>query len=162
MHVAFPGGTGGAAAAADIWHTKVRAGAAFTASAFVAALAANYSLIQLLNPVGSGVTLVIYGAISTVSLTSRPTIREYDTALTTLDMNGVNLLRGGAAGLGAVRTEQAAAVPGSRTNSTDALANTPIYWPFPWLGQLSAGEGIVFCGSAVNSQVSANIWWYEE
>src|SRR5574341_814744 len=97
MRVFFPGGSGGAAAA-EIWHTKLRAGAAFSLGHDLGTVAGSYSWVQLLNPALSGVTAVVYAVMGHAQGPTIIDLREYDTAATNLVGVGQNCLRGGAAG----------------------------------------------------------------
>src|SRR5574341_1772108 len=54
MHIFSPGG-GGSGAAAEIWHTKRRTGAAFSRGHEEGTTAGTFSWIQILNPAASGV-----------------------------------------------------------------------------------------------------------
>src|SRR5574341_1564834 len=100
MRVFFPGG-GGAGAPSEIWHTKVRAGAAVSRGHEEGTTAGTFSWIQIRNPAASGVQVVVYAWFLSAQ-TSGNIIdgREYDTAGATLVGAGVNLLSGGAAEIG--------------------------------------------------------------
>lgn len=133
----------------------------------VGPLAANYSYIQLWNPIGSGVSLILQRLIQTriVSGTSGLTyLIRYDTALTSLAINGnnkdFNIAVGG--GKGQVRYEQNAALLGTvlsyfqnSEQPTEILKDTNKPYILP------EGKGIVVAPNSVQFGIRAHFEWKE-
>jgi hypothetical protein len=148
--------------ASEKWLSYIQAGQAFAFAASLGPTAGVISHVQLFNPVGSGKTVLVRRAFSSlVTSTDTINLNLYNTALATDVGAGLNLLSGAAAGQAHVR---------SGTNATQLGTNfaqlyTAIAQPQPfgpdWLCQLAAGQGVLVCGSAVNTWAVASFYWVE-
>lgn len=156
--------TGGAvqvSTSTELWLAEIRAGRAFSGGQGLVASVGNFSELQLFNPVGSAITIVVRSIILTVGAASGADIRQHNTALATLQFNGRNLLSGGAAAIGEIRSATPAAQDGTRIGLVNAPAQTPLY-PVPdWYIELGAGEGILLSSDQTNASVSAIFSWRE-
>lgn len=121
----------------------------------------QYPHIQLLNPAASGVQILVDLFYYSNNTTGAIDIRHYDTALTTLIMNGRNVDAGGDAGLGEIRRQTNASILGTQWTVQRVLAG--VYAKFtmssPFL--LDAGEGIVVVNDVVNTVVWVTFQWRE-
>jgi hypothetical protein len=143
------------------WLSELRAGRAFGGSAQSTAVAANFSHVQLFNPVGSLITIIARLATVSLAATQNVGIGIYNTALTTLSGNGLNLLSGGAAAVGEVRTQVNGAALGTFIYLLDLAANDPKDFAAEWLLELGAGEGMIITGGVVNISVRGSFLWME-
>jgi len=143
------------------WLSELRAGRTFGGTGLVAALAANVSIVQLFNPVGSLVTVIVKLITVNIQVQVSGGVTLYNTALTTLVGNGANLLNGGANSVAEVRTIQTGGALGTFIASYDLIANTPIVFGGDWLVELGAGEGVTFQPGAVNFASRASFLWME-
>ena len=156
-------GTGGTPTVStqDRWYAEVRAGRAYHRGTTVAPAAAEFGEIQLLNPAASGVNIIVKHTISNLGVAGQIQCREFSTALLTLAGLGANLLFGGAAGLGAVRTAVPLAADGTLV-STYAAATSPATVPIPdWFYELGPGEGILFVAGTVGISIACAYHWIE-
>lgn len=156
-------GTGGAitVTATEVWLSEIRAGRAAIGGAYQAAVAAQLSHIQLLNPVGSGKQILMRYLIVSALNAQALNIRRYDTALTTDSGSQANLLLGGAVPLGQVRTQTNAAALGTSLGSFYLPASTPVPLAPDWIAELSPGQGILFAGTVVNLDLAVTYFWRE-
>ncbi|MBI4488747.1 MAG: hypothetical protein HY694_06645 [Deltaproteobacteria bacterium] len=69
----------------------IRAGRAFAYGQVTGISTGKYSQIQLFNPVGSGVTIIVRQVQAFMIDNNRFTLKTYDTPLETLLVNGRNL-----------------------------------------------------------------------
>jgi len=144
-----------------LWLDALRDGLAFAHGKLVAALAANFSEVQLKNPAASGVIVLVYkinvGAPAGVTVQ----LRRHDADLATDAGAGTNLQIGGAAAAAHVFTDQLAAASGTLISELHRPTNTdPQRFP-SWCAELDAGEAIVITTDAVNQAVSAEFFWIE-
>src|SRR3970040_1377450 len=145
----------------DFWFTSLRASQAFIRGGKQGTGGAVFNEVQLLNPAASGVSIIVYrlkvGAPTSGSIQTR----VHNPALATLVGTGINLLQGGAAGVGEVRTASPAAADGNlvseihRPNSADYDASPPWHWELP------AGTGVLFTTSGQAEEISAEFYWVE-
>jgi len=154
--------TGGtiAVTGVDRWIDDIRAGRAFAAGGNEVG-GANMSFVQLMNPAGSGITIIIKALILCPTVTSINHIAVHNTALTNLLDNGVNLLSGGSDGLGEIRGQQSAVALGTRFMQIPLLDDRPYIVPGSWFMELGAGEGIVMNQSFSGVDGIANWHWIE-
>jgi hypothetical protein len=156
-------GLGGAltVTATETWLSEVRAGRGFVMGGVQAAVAAQQSHVQLLNPAGSARTLIVRGIVASSGGADVLRIARHDAALATLLGAGVNLLRGGTAGLGEVRTAANAGLLGTTEFRVNILAGTP-FIPVPeWYCELDPGEGMLVGLETVAIALFTNYLWNE-
>ena len=145
----------------DWWLNELRAGRAFSGGGSLGVSAGNFSQIQLLNPAASSVTVIVHRIRANLSLAGNIEVRTFNTALTTLAQNGVNLLAGAAAGAGAIRTSQPAAQDGTLVRTVRGVAGEGAEVVDTWDWELGAGEGIIVTASATAIEIFAAFWWVE-
>jgi len=143
------------------WLSEIRSGRAFAGSATLAALAANFSHIQLLNPAGSVITIVTRLLTLDLVVVGSAGVGTHNTALTTLAGAGANLLSGGAASVGEIRSQTDVAQLGTYLSTYDLLASSPIHFGGEWILELGAGEGIITSPGAVNVANRTSFLWIE-
>lgn len=148
-------------ASTDLWLAEIRAGRAFTAGATVAASVGNFSELQLTNPLGSSVRVIIRAAILSVGAATRVQVRTHNPALVTFVKGGTNLLSGASAGQGQLRSAIAAVQDGTIVGEIDMLAATPFSVVPEWYFELPAQTGVLVVPSLVNTSVSALFMWRE-
>lgn len=148
-------------ASTELWLSLLRAGNCFSGYAVAPAVAAQLSIAQLFNPVGSGKEILVRLIFGNAAGAMGFTLATYNVALAALDGNGVNLLSGGAAGVGELRHSSNAAVLGTgfgfmRVPNVDGRAVGG-----DWIIELAPGKGIAVNGGAVNIQIEAWFMWAE-
>lgn len=143
------------------WLSEMRAGRAFASGALIGPTAANNSHVQLFNPAGSQITVIVRSVIGGPSANDLMLFRTHNTALTTLVGNGVNLLSGGAAGVAEVRTLDNAIVLGTGFGSFRALANDSKQVGPDWIIELGASEGLATSPATLNVGNATTFFWLE-
>lgn len=143
------------------WYSEIRRGRAFCNSTQVAAVAATYGHIQLFNPAASGVLIIVRAIITSFTSAQKSFVGIHNTALTTAVNNGVNLLNGGAAGLGAVRTQTNATQLGNLIARAIVPANDAYTYALDWFMELDAGEGCIATLDNQNVAMDATFFWIE-
>lgn len=156
-------GLGGAitVTATEVWLSEVRAGRAFILGGTQPAVAASFSEVQLFNPVGSGVQVLIRALTTTVNVATGVSLREFNTGLATLVSAGRNLLQGGAVSVAELRRAAPAAQDGTLAAGFDVDANISRDISQEWLYELGAGEGVLLAHDTVNAQLKAIFMWRE-
>lgn len=144
------------------WLYEVRNGRAFMAGAQLGGTAAEFGMWQLFNPAGSGITIFINRIWARVGATMNVELFSFNTALTTLRMNGANLQNGGAAGLGQLRNQTNVAKLGDIIGSVYCITDENVPWPGEWLGVLEEEEGVQVTATVVNLAINANFLWSEQ
>ncbi len=145
----------------EYWLDHLASSRAFSRGSLVAALAANFSEVQLINPAASGVVVRVYKANVGATVGLSVQLRSHGANLATDAGAGTNLDLGAAAGAAHVRTAQVGAADGALISDLHRPTNTDVD-RFPlWLAQLDAGEGILITTDAVNQAVSAEFFWIE-
>ncbi len=147
--------------ATERWLDEIRAGRAFSRGAFLGASVGNVSMVQLFNPVGSGVNVIVRLLIVSVDATGFAQVYQYNTPLTNDSGAGVNLLSGGAAGQAHVRNQVNAVSLGTLLHNIPILANTPIIPVADWFMELGPGEGVHVHTALQNVGTSGNFQWLE-
>ena len=145
----------------DFWLNEIRAGRAFMSGTAIGASGGNYSHLQLFNPVGSGITIIVYAIFVSTLSAGRVHKRTHNTALSSLSQTGTNLLAGQSAAIGEIRSESPAALQGTRVMDFSTLAQTLQEITRGWTFELGAGEGVLVVPNAVNVQIEANYYWIE-
>jgi hypothetical protein len=147
--------------ATERWLSEVRSGAAFIGGAAQGGAGGVYAQVQLLNPAGSGVTVLLRSILASSDAACRIQVGKWDTPLTALEHQGRCLLAGAAAGAGAVRTASAA-LPAADWGFNAYLNTAVPLFPVPeWFYELGAGEGVVVVSASVNVGLSASFAWLE-
>ncbi len=140
---------------------QVSQGLVFHGRTNSAALAANESHVQLFNPVGSAITVLVDRAtvISTVAQVIRLT--HHNTALTFSLDAGLNKDIGGAAPVGQLRTQQQSGFLGTEALQviTDQSGYRDFGIIFPIL--LGAGEGVLLVPTTQNVGLFVMYEWRE-
>ena len=143
------------------WLNEIRAGRAFIRGAAVGASGGNFTEIQLFNPIGSGITIIGHRLLFSSGATEEVRLTTFNTALATLVGAGINLLAGGAAGVGEVRSAVPAAIDGTLVMPVNVLINTPVTVIDDWFFELGAAEGIITVPNVVNTSFRATYMWIE-
>jgi hypothetical protein len=143
------------------WISELAAARCFALGTFLAASAGNFGEIQLFNPVASGKTIDIYRGIACNQATNAIRYRLHNTALATLVGTGVNLLSGGAAGVGELRTNSPAALDGTQILIANVINFDPYGQAQVWLARITAGLGFLVTTNVVNDGLTANFYWNE-
>jgi hypothetical protein len=147
--------------ATERWLSEVRSGSAFIGGAAQGGAAVVLAQVQLINPAGSGVTVLVRSILVSSDAACRIQIGKWDTPLPTLEHQGRNLLAGAAAGVAAVRRDSAA-LPGADFGFNAYLATAVPLFPVPeWFYELGAGEGVIVLSASANVGVSASFAWLE-
>jgi len=141
-----------AVTATELWYANLRGGRCFVRGVNLVASPGNFSEIQILNPVGSGVQAIVRAFIPSQGANSNMESRRFDTALVTDVGTLFNLLAGGAASACHLRTAQPAAADGTLLTTFSLLATTP-FQPAPdWFTELSPGQGVILVPGGANIQ----------
>lgn len=156
-------GTGGAltVTSTEQWLSQLRAARAFLGSASIGPTAANYSHVQLYNPAGSGVQVIVRTAFASVAVAAFVNLGRYDVALTTDQGTGKNSLLGAAAAQAHIRSQDNAARLPTLVAQMYLQAGLPINFASEWLVEISPGQGIVLYPDTVNTEIVAAFSWYE-
>ena len=143
------------------WLNEIRNDRAFHRGGALAASAGNFNEIQLFNPAGSGITVVIKRILASVAAASGVMVRRHDPALATLDGTGFNLRAGGAAAQAVIRTTQIAALDGTRIS--EQLLGASVITPIAedWNKELPANTGLLVTGRGVNIELMVYYEWNE-
>lgn len=144
-----------------IWHEHVRRGRAFAAPCSQGGVAGENPHAQLMNPAGSGRQLLLYATHLISSTVTNATFAFYNTALSTLQTAGINLLAGGAAGQGQARRQTNIGVLGTQFTTVFLAVDTQTYFEPLWVCELDPGEGVVVAGVTVASDLTAMFRWVE-
>jgi hypothetical protein len=141
------------------WLHRLRAGAAFMRGVYVGAV--NFGHVQLINPAGATVTVLVYDVHAELNTNGRISFGTYNTQLPT-NVIPANLLAGGAAAQGKVMTDDnAAELPAKITEFfTLASARAAVLPEGAWGFELPAGKGICVWGPAGLS-ITATYRWIE-
>lgn len=143
------------------WLSELRAGRAFSQTLALGATPAEYGHVQLFNPASSGVKIVVYTANAIGSSAMALYLSLYNTALTTDGGAGVNLLSGGSAGAGHIRSATDASQLGTALHFIQHAAGEHKYFEPRWLCQLGESEGVAVYASTVNVGMAVSFQWIE-
>lgn len=143
------------------WLEQLRRGRAFGGGSNGAQVVGEVPLIQILNPAASGVTIILHRVVIQTTTAQQVNLQLSNTALATLQQQGVNLRAGSAAGLGAVRTASAVGAPGTLVNFYLIPVSQAVDLAVESLVELDAGEGVVIAGQTANTVVGAQFFWVE-
>lgn len=135
--------------------------AAFIGTGNLSNTAAVISHVQLFNPAGSGVTVIVDGMIFAMGTAGRFLLASHDTELTTDGGAWLNALMGGAAGAAHVRTQNNATVLGTAFGGGRLAGNTGEPFVFPFGLQIPAGAGILLSPTLVNVSATVTFWGRE-
>lgn len=129
-----------------------------------AAIAAQYSHVQLWNPAGSGKVLNVSKFIVNSSSATAVHVRSHNVALGTYQWNGVSKKLGGPQAAGELRgTNNAAILPaGPSILGMTLQANLPYSHKLDEPIIVLPGMGIVAISTTLATDVAANFEWYEE
>jgi hypothetical protein len=146
---------------AERWFSELRAGRAFSRGQALVASVGNFSEIQIFNPAGSGVSVIVYKINVSCSVADFTRVHVFNTALGALVGTGINLLSGGAAAVAELRTAQPAAQDGTFVSTIDAAATSPFERISVWAWELGAGEGVLIATGSVNRSLCTEFYWNE-
>lgn len=151
---------GGELVVRDWWYEQIRAGRAFYAGTQQGGASTN--CVQLHNPVGSGIIVVVRSLIGGPgAVTTAMQVRRQDTAILS-SVSGVNLLAGGAASVANLRFESRAAPGGTVVAVYPAGgANVGFRYLQEWSYELGAGEGVMLNPASANVDCIATYEWIE-
>lgn len=144
---------------------RTYSGQAFCSAQYCAAIAAQYSYVQLMNPAGSGKIVVLEGFSASSNALSGIAAGIYSTPLTTSTINAISKLAGGAAGVAQRRTQNnAVAWVVSANQSVAAQVNTgsvliinlrePVVLP--------PGNGFVVMNTTLGNDLTCTFEHFEE
>lgn len=126
------------------------------------AVAAKFSQLQVLNPVGSGKVVSINGVLMSADVAGKIVVRTWSTPLATLYSYGASKYVGGANALTEVRSEAVASVVlGKGLLETYCAANGVIDYRLKEPVVLAAGQGVVVAHGVVNTALSATFEFTE-
>ena len=145
----------------QFWLNEIRAGRAFIRGGERSEAGGVFSHLQLINPAGSGITIVVKSAIMDMAASDRMNLATQNDQLTGLAGLGVNLLSGGNAGVGMVRSVNDAGALGTGIAIRLSIGSTPREWFAEWGFELGAGEGILFRPGLVNVPIRGTFQWIE-
>lgn len=149
------------------WSKHVRAGEAFSAEDFLVGVGGTVALLQLFNPVASGIRVRLRSVHAIGNAAQAVNVRRHDVALATLGPPAgfvvENLLGGAAANVGEIRSAQPAAAVGTIFWQLNAPANTPAIYPpegREWGHDLLEGQGVLL-QAAAGVTLIVNWQWVE-
>lgn len=142
------------------WLNEIRAGRAFSFASGLDPSVGNNSHIQLINPAGSGITVILFDLWVSITVTGLLQFHTHNTELTLIS-TGTNLLAGGSASVAEIRRVDNAGLLGTAVNQFLLLADTPFNAAGKWLWELGAGEGILVVPGATNNGNTATYRWIE-
>lgn len=145
----------------EFWYNEIRNSRGFVRGDISGPTAGQYSHVQLLNPGGSGITIVIRRIVVSGPTASQIAVRTYNTALATLVSAGANYNAGAAAATGVVRKEDNVAILGSPILFHRMGADRPCEVVSAWAWQLGAGEGVLLNAEVTNIAVYVSYEWVE-
>ena len=143
------------------WLSEIRAGRAFTRGRRLAASGGNFGEIQLINPAGSGITVIVHRLVGSMQTSAQIQIRQHNANLLTDVGTGFNLLSGGAASVAHIRTAIPAALDGTLNIERRVLTAVNEEWLRDWAYELGAGEGIFIAPNSVNVELAMAYEWIE-
>jgi len=147
--------------ATEKWLQALQAGQGFTNFANVAAVAAQFTFIQIFNPGGSGRTVLVRSFIMQMGAATFFYTAFDNTARTTDAGAGINLLSGGAAGVAHVRSETNAADSTTHFGLVAVPINQAFSPPIEWFAQLAPGQGMSCVSALVNQTLYGQFYWLE-
>lgn len=132
------------------------AGNTFCGSYYFPATAGNYAAIQLLNPVGSGVTAFVDGVLMSCDSIASIGILSADNAFGNAPDDVICMRAGQYDGACIIDGNDQAIPQDGVWMYYYVLANTPLYIPFPFPIQLDAGRGIAaLCNVAAKKLIAS-------
>jgi len=142
-------------------YDAIRGAYAFYAYARSNAVAVNNSHVQIYNPVGSGIQLLIHTAFIAVATTDDIEVLRFDTELTSDVGAGVNMFLGGAAANGHIRRQTNATILGTTLGVFQIIADISHSFLTPWSFELTPGQGLQFVPQTQNLAMDVNFTWIE-
>ena len=115
----------------------------YSGHGFIVGAASAFSHVQIFNPVGSGITMIVDMTISGVVNRRDFHIRRFDTELTTDLGTWVTRSGSGAAGLSHIRTQTNATLLGTLLFTVHMFAAGQAVMPYIYPFELAEGEGIL-------------------
>lgn len=143
------------------WLSELRAGHAFQGGVSQGPTVGNNSHGQLFNPAGSGVKVIGRFFAGGPTANTAVIMSFHNTALTTLNGNGSNLLSGGAASVAELRRQDNAGILGTTIGNFQVLAADSKQIGADWTFELSASQGFILAGNVVNVGINAVFVWIE-
>ncbi len=143
------------------WLYSIRQARGFVGHGQQAAVAAQNSHVQLLNPVGSGRTVIVHGLIGVQDLAGYVYVRLHDPALATLLGNGVNLAVGGAASVAELRATTNVGILGTPLRAFGMGATLAYAVVTDWFVLLAPGKGVLMAAGTLNNGLGASYEWIE-
>lgn len=143
------------------WLTAIRRGLAFVGGQGITGAAGQQAHVQLLNPAGSGITVVMHKCKATRDTAGSLLFHRHDTALTTLETTQVNLLIGGTAPVGQIRTVSNAGNLGTLIFPLATPSDQTLVLFEEWGPELGPGEGVVVINPSAAGTLRAVFEWIE-
>lgn len=145
----------------DLWLSYIKANQAYMGWENLPASIGNFSHIQLMNPLGSLVNLLVYTFFTSLGSVGDIQLRRYDIALANMSNSPVNLLDGSQAGAGQIRNVQNAAPLGTQQGVLNTSAGRGSPFTANWLCELTPGKGILVVRDSANVGIEATVCWAE-
>lgn len=152
----------------DGGRARSNASVAFGANAARAELAANFSMVQLWNPVGSGKNVVVNGMSVGASQAGNIYLAGSFATMTTDISNRIvnkKLVAGGGAGVARLQSDVLAAFPAFTNGVLETFpvtANGLVPWRPSEPILLAPGAGLLALHDIANTTIFANYEWFEE
>jgi hypothetical protein len=145
----------------EYWLSLMQAAKCFGMGTALGPVAAQFSHIQLWNPVGSGKTLLVRHVLAEMLTAGTIYLRADNVARATFDTNGNDLNLGAGGSAAEIHTENNAALQGSRLGRHDVLASVETWWDDGWVAVITPGNGLNVIAGIVNVNLSADFTWAE-
>ena len=143
------------------WLNEIRNGRAFSRGEQLGASVGNNGHIQLFNPAGSGITIIVHQIGYAPIANTLISLRAFNTELTTLRGTGFNLRAGSPAALGVTRVQDNAGLLGTGRDEFQGLARDFRFLVDGWDIELGAGEGVLMVSSNTNQDSYCTYKWIE-
>ena len=149
----------------DFWLQEIRAGRAFFAGEFKGGVAATITQIQILNPAGSGIKVLLKHAVVSVGTTTSIIQFSHNVLIAGSVIVGKNLLIDSPASVALVRIDRitgGVAEPGGGSPTVTALPNTPTRFIPEWLVELAPGKGFLIRTVSSDIDFGFIFYWTEK
>ena len=143
------------------WLNEIRNGRAISRGERLNASVGDNGHIQLFNPAGSGITIIVHQIIYAPIAIDLCYLRAFNTELTTLRGTGFNLRAGSAAASGVLRIQDNAGLLGTGRDEFQFLARVSRFVVDGWDIELGEGEGVLMVGNNTNQDSYCTYRWIE-
>ncbi len=147
--------------ATERWLDEVRRGRAYARAVSLGASVGNLNIAQLLNPAGSGRTLLARFLIGSTGAADQINLAIHNAALATLAGAGIALNSIAGVSVAEVRSVQQATNVGTVFHRAYRPANDSAIQIPDWVIELGNGEGVVMQSVTNNVDFVATFYWAE-